>query len=155
MTRITRLLLLAGLLCIGQQAAGHARSESYSTWQITGNDVSAELTVAAAEVTTLVDPDNTLPPDTLLVEHIADTVQVYAEGARCAGPDLTPLQAARGFLRVEFRFACENASPDTIHYRALFDRLPAHVHFARIVDADGVLSETLFTDRANRWSRGS
>lgn len=135
-----------------QGAAAHARSESYSTWQTSGDELTGVLTVASAEVTSLVDVGNTRPLPELLARHIEETVRVQSQAGDCLLATPTALQAARGFIRIELRFDCQGETPASLHYRALFDRLPAHVHYARIATGDGPPAEILFTDRANDGS---
>lgn len=145
------LVALFALTCC-QGAAAHARSESYSTWQLNGDEMTGVLTVSSAEVTSLVDAGNTPALEELLASHLEETVRVRSQAADCAIAAPTVLQAARGFIRIELHFDCHDHAPASLHYRALFDRLPAHVHYARIATGDGLPAEILFTDRANDWS---
>jgi hypothetical protein len=63
------------------------------------------------------------------------------------------LQAASGFVRVEMQFDCGGAAPASIHYRALFDAAPSHVHYAKL-HRDGLRFETLITDTSDTWNIG-
>lgn len=150
--KLARLLIAVIVLASSQGADAHARSESYSTWRVAGSGMSGVITVASAEVTTLVDVDNTQPLEQLLAGHIEQTLGVQSATGDCPIVSSGALRAARGFIRLEIRFDCRDQAPESLHYRALFDRLPAHVHYARIAMDDGSWAETLFTDRANEWS---
>ena len=143
---------LAGLLLCAAAISTHAhdRSESYSNWQITGSGMTGTITVSAGEVVALVVAGNTRPLDDLFIEHARLSVSVASETGACALSSSTPLAAARGFVRVELAFACEGP-PAELHYRALFDALPAHVHYARIEERGSFAGEAVLTDRADRW----
>lgn len=152
--RLTRNLAVAIiLLAVAQDSGAHARSESYSTWWISGTEVRGEITVAAADVMALAGADNTLEYEQLFVEHVRSTVSFLGTTSRCNGPDSRPLSAARGFVRIELKFHCGSERPDALRYRALIDTEPAHVHFARIFADDTPDAEALFTDRAPEWRR--
>jgi len=56
---------------------------------------------------------------------------------------------------VELTFDCIGARPGSLRYRALFDALPAHVHYARIFEGDELLADRVITDRADTWRRGA
>lgn len=152
MNAAVRIALFACFLCGQQDAGAHARSESYSNWRIVDDTVTGVVTVSAGEVMTLVEPGNTQALDSLFAAHLAKTVNVGNADGACPSAETSVLRAARGFLRVEMRFGCADGAPRTLHYRALFDQLPAHVHYARIYDNDALLAETLFTDHADGWS---
>lgn len=141
------------LLAVAQDSGAHARSESYSTWWVSGTEVRGEITVAAAEVMALAGADNTQEYEQLFIEHVRNTVSFVGASSRCSGPDSRPLRAARGFLRIELRFNCGGEAPEALRYRALIDNEPAHVHFARIFANDTLIAEALFTDRALEWRR--
>ena len=151
MNRRTSLLVILCAVLWHGDAAAHARSESYSNWTIDGSAMTGVVTVTAAEVMTLVQLDNAQALETLFAEHLLDTVDVLASGG-CRAESALPLQAARGFLRIELRFECSPNTPSGLRYRALFDMLPEHVHFARFFDAAGLAAESVFTDRADTWS---
>ena len=144
-------IALLALTCC-QGAAAHARSESYSTWQVNGAEIRGVITVSSAEVISLVDSGNTRPLNELLAGHVEQTVRVRSQAGDCPMDTPAALRAARGFIRIETSFHCGDEVPASLHYRALFDRLPAHIHYARIVADDGPPAEILFTDRANDGS---
>lgn len=137
------------LLACQQDANAHARSESYSTWQVSGGEVTGIITVAAAEVMSLVAAGDAQPLDQLLADHVVSTVAIESAAGACPSPGTSTLRAARGFVRIEIVFDCDDEAPESIRYAALFDRLPAHVHYARFSSDAGPLAEILFTERLN------
>ncbi len=153
MKRIAGLLLVTSAVVASQNVWPHARSESYSDWRINGDAMTGVVTVSAGEVTSLVTSDDTRPLDALFAEHLAATVAVSSAIGDCAPSPPTSLAAARGFMRVELEFRCDGGQPSELRYRALFDQLPAHVHYARIFEHDALIAEALITERADGWSR--
>jgi len=147
------LLLLVALLASGSLFA-HARSESYSEWQITDSGMNGTVTVSAGEAMVLLDPGAAEPLAGLFAAHLESAVSVGTAGGPCAAGRAVRLDAARGFLRAEIRFDCGGEAPTTLEYRALFAALPAHVHYARIFEAGRLLAEQVVTVRASTWHRG-
>ena len=149
LTRLFALLLFAGCTA----AVAHERSESYSNWHISDDRMTGVITVSQGEIMALVELDNTRTLDALFADHARERVSVQSESGRCELAEPVSLEAARGFLRTELRFSCGGSTPTQLHYRALLDELPAHVHYARIEEHGALLAEVLITDRADRWQR--
>lgn len=143
------------LLAAVDVAHAHARSESYSNWNISDDRMVGVITVSTGEVMTLMDTDQPGSPMSAFAGHVARTVRVDAANGACAAAPPVPLASARGFLRLEVSFRCDGLAPVSLDYRALFDRLPAHVHFIRIFDEGSLVAEQVMTDRASRWQRSS
>ncbi len=154
MRRVAAILLIV-LLGAGH-AAAHTRSESYSHWHTSGTSMTGTVTIPLREVMLLYQGiDSTLPPRELFQAHLVENVAVSADGARCRLLTSNNLQAASGFVRVELVFDCTPATADSIHFRALFDAAPAHVHYAKL-HRDGIqLAESLFTDSVDTWDLSS
>lgn len=151
-----RLLLGALFLALaGNDASAHTRSESYSNWQIHGDRISGVVTIAAGEVTRLVTPGNSLTLEQIYAAHLGGQVSVASASGDCEAAEPGVLQAARGFVRIEVRYACSGAPPRKLRYRAMFDMEPAHVHYARIYEDDRFVAEALLTDSADTWTRGA
>jgi len=134
-------------------AQAHARSESYSNWDIAGTQMRGVVTVSTGEIMALMDNADPQPLEELFGAHLSSTVEILAGDETCALSEPQGLSAPRGFLRMELSAECGNAVPDTLHYHALFDALPAHVHYARVFADEDLLSEQLITHRANTWRR--
>lgn len=144
------------LCCLTLDAAAHTRSESYSHWHPSGNSITGTITIPLRDAMLLYQAgDSSLAPgDTMRNELLAKTV-VSAAAGQCAAGDARILQAASGFLRIEMSFDCGTALPARIHYRALFDAAPAHVHYAKIHRDGGLVAEILFTDTSDSWDLDS
>jgi len=147
--------LLAIAFLVGQNAAAHTRSESYSHWHLSGNHITATVTSPLREVMILyTGGDASIPARDLFQQQLLETTSVASAGATCVRTGSNILQAASGFVRVELEFDCGERPPDTIRYRALFDQAPAHVHYAKLY-VDGLLAgEALLTDTADTWDFG-
>lgn len=143
------LLAVLAAVTLHGQALGHARSESYSNWRVDEPSVVGTVTVTAGEITSLVELGNSTAIEDLFIEHLRATVSAMDGAERCALAAAEPLKAPRGFVRVELRFTC--AALSSVHYRALFDVQPSHVHFARFFANGELVSETVLTDRADTW----
>jgi hypothetical protein len=155
-TRLTTTgALLTVLFLFVQNAAAHTRSESYSHWHVSENRITATVTVPLREVMILYEGnDASVPARELFQQHLVESTSVSGAGQSCARTDSNVLQAASGFVRVELQFDCANALPDTIQYRAMFDRAPAHVHYAKLHSEGLLVGEALLTDSADTWDFG-
>ena len=129
-------------------AHAHSRSESYSNWTVDEGTITGVVTVTSNEVLSLVPLGNDQSLESLFSTHLKDTVEVFAGASPCGAAQATTLNAPRGFLRIELTFACA-APPTEMRYRALFDSLPEHVHFARVFSENVLVAETVLTDRSN------
>lgn len=142
---------IAILLCIAAAPEGqaHNRSQSHSTWKVSGNTAEVFFTVKAREVTRLPPLEgNLLTLEALLTAHIQDTLGVTTgDGAGCALQG-TPgaLAAAEGFLRVGATFNCGASPPSGFFVDSFFAVAPSHVHYARVVTSGELPAEYLFTE---------
>ncbi|MDX1480034.1 MAG: HupE/UreJ family protein [Woeseiaceae bacterium] len=151
-----RLLLVALAVCAvaaPETAQAHARSESYSNWSIDGGRMLGTVTVSTGEAMVLMQSTTPQRLEALFAEHLSATVAVDADGRACSAGTPVALAAARGFVRIELGFDCGDSRPTGLEYRALFDALPAHVHYARLFEDGNLLAERVMTARATRWQR--
>ena len=110
MTLTARLLVLVVFVgCTVAQA--HERSESYSNWRIIDDRMTGVITVSQGEIMALVELDNTRTLDALFADHARQRITVQSEDGACAVAEPVSLEAARGFLRTELRFACAGSAP--------------------------------------------
>lgn len=143
--------LLIALLCHAGGAAAHTRSESYSHWHEHGTTLTATVTIPLREVMLLYQQgDSALPPGEMFRGELVAKTGVSGATGPCRTATVNVLQAASGFVRVEMHFDCGAEAPTTIHYRALFDAAPAHVHYAKLHRGNSRF-ETLLTDTSDRW----
>lgn len=134
---------LLSALAAALPAAAHQRSQSYSTWHVDGEAVRAIWSVTAFEATRL--PAESVSQDALgraLADHLADTVSLRRGGAPCsASAPPRVLRARPGHLRVELAFGCPGAGPLELTSHAFLELAPSHLHFARVVPAEGSTGE--------------
>ncbi|MDB5686966.1 MAG: HupE/UreJ family protein [Rhizorhabdus sp.] len=138
---IALLALLAGLLAIPAHA--HTRSESHSAWTLDGRLVHMSFGVDEIEVARIAPAGGRLS-DKAFIAYLTPKVGVTAAGQACplvAKPRL--LNAAAGFRRVEFQFACPSAEKMRLIDTAFFAEVPSHIHFAQIQRPDGEFVEQL------------
>ena len=152
MSSVLRTILsvfLAALLATAANA--HNRSESYSHWYLSDDGVTATVTIPLREVTRL--PGFSLGfevPAEVFATHLRDSVSVASASGTCALLATTPLQTVSGFVRVEMSFGCADTVRQ-VHYRAMFDVAPAHVHYTKLHRDGAPVSEILVTDAADTW----
>mgnify|MGYP001816320407 CR=1 FL=1 len=142
---IATLVWLAG----APQAQAHNRSQSYSTWNLSGDTVELLFTVKAREVTRLPPlEENLLTLEDLLAAHLGETIRVSSVGgAVCAAKGVPQaLTAAEGFLRMRAILDCGSAPATTLQIDSFFSMAPGHVHYARILTDAELPAEYLFTD---------
>lgn len=145
------LLAMAALLWMtaAPQAQAHNRSQSFSTWNVSGATVELLFTVKAREVTRLPPlAGNLLTLEALLAAHLEETIRVSAiDGSACVARDgPQALTAAEGFLRMRALFACRAAPASTVQLDSFFAMAPGHVHYARVLTDGELPAEYLFTD---------
>jgi len=140
--------------CIAMDAGAHTRSESYSHWHLSDTTITGTITIPLREVMLLYQTgDSASPPGELFRDELIAKTRISSASGVCGSSAVNILQAASGFVRVEMQFDCDAATPASIHYRALFDTAPSHVHYAKL-HQDGLRSETLITDTSDTWNIG-
>jgi len=145
---------MIAFLCIAMDAGAHTRSESYSHWHQSDTTITGTITIPLREVMLLYQTgDSASPPGELFRDELIAKTRISSTTGVCGSSAVNILQAASGFVRVEMQFDCGAAAPASIHYRALFDTAPSHVHYAKL-HRDGLRSETLITDTSDTWNIG-
>ncbi len=145
---------MIAFLCLAVDAGAHTRSESYSHWYQSDTTITGTITIPLREVMLLYQAgDSASPPGELFRDELIARTEVSSESGVCGSSAVNILQAASGFVRIEMQFDCGAATPASIHYRALFDTAPSHVHYAKL-HRDGLRSETLITDTSDTWNIG-
>ena len=145
---------MIAFLCIAMDAGAHTRSESYSHWHQSDTTITGTITIPLREVMLLYQTgDSASPPGELFRDELIANTRVSSASGVCGSSAVNILQAASGFVRVEMQFDCGATTATAIHYRALFDAAPSHVHYAKL-HRDGLRSETLITDTSDTWNIG-
>jgi len=146
--------LLAAFVLIFVATTGnaHTRSESYSHWYLSDASISGTVTIPLREVMLLYqDADSNIPPRELFRDILNKHTTVTSGDTTCSRKSTNILQAASGFVRIEMQFDCGAETPAVLHYRALFDSAPGHVHYAKLHRGGTLLAEQLITDTADTW----
>jgi hypothetical protein len=137
-------------------AAAHTRSESFSSWELDQLTVLVTFTVPAREATRVPWSGSTQPDlGGHLAGYLEEKLGVTAAGEPCpVGAPLRPLQATRGFLRVEGSWQCPSAEGLAFFSDAFVDLAPGHTNFARLRLRGGGLWEYIFNERQRSWQVG-
>lgn len=147
---IRALTALCLVVLLAATAHAHTRSQSFSTWTVSGNTLDGIYQVDAYRVTQLSEIPRNL--DVLLREHLADTMKLSQDGVPC--PLTTPLAipAPRGDVRMRLVFTCPKPiaeAPADLTVGAFFAVSISHVHYARITEPNG-LREIVLTEGKNQ-----
>ncbi len=127
-------------------AGAHAKSTTYSSWQIEGSNVRGAFTVPMLEAARLAQPGEEQPANDVVVAYLDKKLSVTADEQSCK-PAAAPhaLSASSQFRRFEFTYRCDSTKDITLHNEAFFEIVPTHVSLAQIETADGTFIEQLFT----------
>ncbi len=136
--------------------SAHTRSQSFSSWDVRGQDIVAVFSAPIYEATRLVP----LAPgandlDAMLRDHLASRIRVSRGGTACVAVAAPRSLAARtGLARVELRFRCPEPGALHISNGAFFEVVSSHVHYARVGIDGAPASELLFSDARRERSLG-
>lgn len=140
-----RLLSALILLCWGNVALAHTRSESHSAWTVDGPYVHLAFSVADVEVARL-SKDGRRPDDKALLAYLDPHLGVTAAGTPCRqSAPARMIAAAPGYRRAEFQYACPVAEPLRLIDTAFFDLVPTHINLAQIQRSNGDFVEQVIT----------
>jgi hypothetical protein len=140
------------LILVATTGNAHTRSESYSHWYLSDTSITGTITIPLREVMLLYqDADSNIPPRELFRDILNKHTAITSGDTSCSRKTSNILQAASGFVRIEMQFDCGAEKPSVLHYRALFDSAPGHVHYAKLHRGDTLLAEQLITDTADTW----
>jgi hypothetical protein len=138
--------VMAVLFASMRPACAHTLSESYSSWHISDASVRVQFTIPDLEARRLSDSGKEQPSNQQLADYLAAHLGATSDGSPCLrteGP--RTLSAIAGFRRFELVYSCPAASDLKLRCAVLYDHVPSHTNFARIVDNNGTLFEQLFT----------
>lgn len=123
-------------LSLAPQASSHARSASYSSWEIDEQGANVTLRLKLLELSRL--GPEALPPDPVSggpgAGALPRQLMLLAGGEPCrVPPRATRRPDEPGWVRYQWRVECPaEARPLVIRSRILLDVAPSHLHFARI-----------------------
>lgn len=141
------LFLVLVLFALGlRPAEAHVRSQSFSSWSVSGNTLEGVFQVDAYRVTQLSETPRNLAA--LLEEHLDGRVRALQGKIACQRTVFRALSAPRGEMRVEFSFTCPRPITEmeaALTIGSFFDISVSHVHYARLAYPDGRLDEVVLT----------
>ncbi|HZZ35676.1 MAG TPA: HupE/UreJ family protein [Caulobacteraceae bacterium] len=148
MRALLRLLALALPLALALAPGiglAHTKSETHSSWQISGSRVRLVFTAPEVEIKRLSKGGAPVTDDDAGA-YLAARVGAFDGGRPCrlaSGP--TPSSAQALFRRFEFVFQCKDGKAIQIRSAAFVDLVPTHVNFAQIQTDKGDFVEQLLT----------
>ena len=137
------LVLLAaaglGLAATPDRAAAHARSLSYSGWQLDADGATVRVRISLLELSRLgiplpIQPGLSGRAETEAVgRYLADHLRLTSGGQPCErATEPSPQPADEGWVVYRWRVHCSTSGERAIHTSILLDRAPSHLHFARL-----------------------
>jgi len=134
-------LAAAALLGSAAPAEAHAVGVSNGAYAVDGETVSAEITLARADV-------DGLPPERV-ADMVARGLDVRGDGAPCAAASDVGAPTENDGVLVRARFACARPPRRVAVELRLLDALPhGHRHIARAASAGGSVDDVLFRGHA-------
>lgn len=133
-------------------ADAHTKSQSFSTWEWSGQHLTGSFTIDTRRATLLyADAAADTPLPALLEQHLAGTVTIKQAGRPCelTQPPQT-LPAAAGWQRVALRFGCPESidnHPAELRIDALFRYAATHLHLLRVTQTEPPLETVLTAQR--------
>ncbi|MFT4077436.1 MAG: HupE/UreJ family protein [Asticcacaulis sp.] len=156
MKRLAALVtFVLALIAAAQPAAAHTRSESHTSWALTGPTARVDVTLPELEAQKLT-PDHSSPGNAQLMDYFRHHIGVSADKQTCP-LNGTPsvLSATSGYRRFEYVFACPSTKDMTLHFTGLFEAVPTHTDFAQIQMESGEFVEQLFTKDVTEIDTGA
>ena len=130
--KFTRAIFIC-LLLINSTSLSHTKSESYSNWIISQDNILATITIPLYEVTRLPGiQSKTTTFEELFLKHTEESIKVRTQKEDCQLISSQKLNATEGFVRIEMSYDCNTSNLLMVDYRAIFDFSPSHMHFAKI-----------------------
>ena len=143
-------LIVLVFLLFNTQAYTHYFSESFSKWNITGSDISANFSILELEATRILQvkeyekmlAGNEFSEKDVFKIYLNNHIHVYSADLKCkSSNDIIELSAEEGYLRYELAFKCPSEENIKIINNALFNVIQSHIHIARIYLENDLLTE--------------
>src|SRR5215831_4025346 len=141
-------------LGVASTALADSHSVSYSDWTISDEITTLKFVLPSVEARRLTGVDVPLTTSKKLGEYLLSHVAVEGDGENCVPVDqgydiglVDPLAVGAGSYGFEILFKCPTASPRVrvLKNSALFERVPAHVNYARVRASGGEWAAQIFT----------
>jgi HupE/UreJ protein len=132
-------------------ALAHARSMSYSTWDIRGRG--AHVTVRLSELDLSRFPwAATADRERVLATYLTATLRLMASDSTCSVSDgPRALEAPPGRVIYEWNLGCPATGALRIESTLLFDVAPSHLHFARVALDGSRVMDRVLSDAERSW----
>jgi len=146
------LLLLGAAALSPDPATAHAKSLSYSSWQLDEAGARVRVRVSLLELSRLGFVVGAQADAERIAPYLAQRLQMFAGGEPCAA-EARPraLRAPEGWSWWQWNVVCPDTAPREIESHVLLDVAPSHIHFAR-VHGEGVRTrERVLNDADRRW----
>jgi hypothetical protein len=143
--------LLAAL--VGAAAHAHTRSVSYSSWEVEGREARVRFRIPQLELTRL--PWGIVAPPRFAAElgrYLTDGLRLEAGGVACEvvdGPRALAAPQDRALL--EWGVRCPAEGELAIVSDLLREVAPSHLHFARLREPDGGITERVLAGAERSW----
>jgi hypothetical protein len=146
-------LLALGLLGAAAPAGAHTRSMSWSSWELDGREARVRFRIPQLELTRL--PWGIVTPPRFAAElgrYLSDGLRLEAGGAPCPvvdGP--RALASPQGRALLEWRVRCPADGELEIVSDLMREVAPSHLHFARLHEPDGGITERVLAGAERSW----
>lgn len=144
-------LAFIALVLTAAPAQAHDRTTSYSTWELDGRKatVTARFSLLDASRFPWFFSDSA---EGEMKKYLADRLRLFAGDEPCAvASEPRKLESAPDRLVYEWKLACPDAGERSIRSDLLLDVSPAHLHFARLLQAGQEPQERLLSDAERTW----
>jgi hypothetical protein len=153
--RLAHAIALWLMLLISTEALAHNRSQSFSSWEWTGQQLTGEFTIDSRRATLLyadiaAGSAADIPLAERLAQHLDETVRATQAGQPCDAAPPTVLPAAAGWQRIGLAFRCTDLiehHPVELQIDALFRYAATHLHFLSATHGDTATERVLTAQR--------
>tara|TARA_B100001093_G_scaffold212506_1_gene203960 strand:+ start:522 stop:1745 length:1224 start_codon:yes stop_codon:yes gene_type:complete len=141
------------LITISKFSYAHYFSESYSSWVISDNKVSATFTILKLEATRVLQIDKfqeigqekQLSEGEVFLEYFKPRISVLESSKKCLLDEVPSLINGKDeYHTIELSYLCDTTNSINIINNVLFDIAQSHVHLSRININDQILEKALF-----------
>jgi len=149
-----KVFFLLFILCsITKVGYAHYFSESYSSWNIVDNKISATFTILKLEATRVLQIDSfqkiaeekKLSEGEVFLEYFKPRIAVLNLGKKCIIEKQAALVAGKEeYHTIEFTYLCDASNSIKIINNVLFDIAQSHVHLSRIKKDNQIFEKALF-----------
>ena len=151
------------VLLLPSPVFAHAKSTSYSTWEIDGNRVRVTARIPWLELQRSFPSASFSSPDMLVVSseleqklatYLTTRLILFADSQPCQAlsPGVTAIPSGdRTRIARAWNLTCPASHGFRLHNDIFFDSAPAHLHFARIHIAGAAPVEKVFSFHDREW----